>query len=87
MHRGPTNARLAWAERLARNARPETSGRVTIILFGIPQAFATWSDCGVSEHDSATQKRATESATSFSCWSDGLRSAGERCRNPPTGGC
>ncbi len=34
------HTRLAWAERLARNARPETSGRVTIKLFGIPQAFA-----------------------------------------------
>jgi len=34
------HTRLAWAERLAHNARPETSGRVTIKLFGIPQAFA-----------------------------------------------
>jgi len=34
--------RLSWAERLARNARPLTAGRVTIKLFGVPQAFATW---------------------------------------------
>jgi len=33
--------RLSWAERLARNARPLTAGRVTIKLFGVPQAFAT----------------------------------------------
>jgi hypothetical protein len=33
--------RLCWAERLARNARPETSGQVTIRLFGIPDVFAT----------------------------------------------
>jgi hypothetical protein len=34
--------RLSWAERLARNARPPTAGRVTIKLFGVPQVFATW---------------------------------------------
>jgi len=33
--------RLSWAERLARNARPRTAGRVTIRLFGIPEGFAT----------------------------------------------
>jgi len=33
--------RLSWAERLARNARPETAGLVTIKLCGIPQAFAS----------------------------------------------
>jgi hypothetical protein len=32
--------RLPWAERLARNARPLTAGRVTIRLFGIPEGFA-----------------------------------------------
>ena len=32
--------RLIWAERLARNARPETSGSVTIKLCGVPQTFA-----------------------------------------------
>jgi hypothetical protein len=32
--------RLSWAERLARNARPLTAGRVTIRLFGIPEGFA-----------------------------------------------
>lgn len=32
--------RLSWAKRLARNARPETSGQVTIRLFGIPESFA-----------------------------------------------
>jgi len=36
------HSRLSWAERLARNARPLTAGRVTIKLFGVPQAFATW---------------------------------------------
>jgi hypothetical protein len=35
-----THARLTWAQRLARNARPETSGRVTIRLFGVPERFA-----------------------------------------------
>jgi hypothetical protein len=34
-------SRLSWAERLARNARSETAGRVTIQLFGIPERFAT----------------------------------------------
>src|SRR6266516_1636288 len=33
--------RLSWAERLVRNARPRTAGRVTIRLFGIPEGFAT----------------------------------------------
>jgi hypothetical protein len=32
--------RLSWAERLARNARLLTAGRVTIRLFGIPEGFA-----------------------------------------------
>ena len=36
------HSRLSWAERLARNARPRAAGRVTIKLFGVPQAFATW---------------------------------------------
>jgi hypothetical protein len=35
------HARLSWIERLARNARPETAGPVTIRLFGVPAAFAT----------------------------------------------
>ena len=34
------HSRLSWAERLARNARPTTAGRVTIKLFGIPENFA-----------------------------------------------
>jgi hypothetical protein len=34
--------RLLWTERLARNARAPTAGQVTIRLFGVPQAFATW---------------------------------------------
>ncbi len=34
------HSRLSWAERLARNARPLTAGRVTIRLFGIPDGFA-----------------------------------------------
>jgi hypothetical protein len=33
--------RLTWAQRLARNARPKTGGRVTIRLFGVPEHFAT----------------------------------------------
>ena len=35
------HSRLSWAERLARNARTETSGQVVITLFGIPADFAT----------------------------------------------
>jgi hypothetical protein len=35
------HSRLSWAERLARNGRPETAGHVTIKLFGIPAGFAT----------------------------------------------
>jgi len=31
---------VSWEERLARNARPEIAGRVTIRLFGIPEVFA-----------------------------------------------
>ena len=34
-------SRLSWTERLARNARPETSGQVAITLFGIPADVAT----------------------------------------------
>jgi len=33
--------RLSWAERLARNARPKSAPDVSIMLFGIPDAFAT----------------------------------------------
>jgi hypothetical protein len=32
--------RLSWTERLARNARPETSGQVMIRLCGVPEDFA-----------------------------------------------
>src|SRR5579859_1537614 len=35
------HSRLSWTERLARNARPETSGRVAIRLFGVPEHVAT----------------------------------------------
>ncbi|MFL5704450.1 MAG: hypothetical protein ACJ8AG_16675, partial [Ktedonobacteraceae bacterium] len=35
------HSRLSWAKRLARNARPETSGQVAIKLLGIPADFAT----------------------------------------------
>jgi hypothetical protein len=34
------HSRLSWEARLARNARPESAGRVTIRLFGIPEGFA-----------------------------------------------
>jgi hypothetical protein len=34
------HSRLSWAERLARNTRPTVTGRMTIKLFGVPQAFA-----------------------------------------------
>ncbi len=32
--------RLSWTERLTRNARAPTAGQVTILLFGVPEAFA-----------------------------------------------
>lgn len=35
------HVRLAWAERLTRNARAPTANRVTIKLFGVPEGFAT----------------------------------------------
>lgn len=35
------HSRLSWTERLARNARAEDAGQVTITLFGIPERFAT----------------------------------------------
>jgi hypothetical protein len=35
------HTRLAWTERLARNARPDHGGQVTISLFGVPEGFAT----------------------------------------------
>ena len=35
------HSRRSWAERLARNARSETVGQVTIKLFGMPVGFAT----------------------------------------------
>ncbi len=34
--------RLSWDERLARNARDATAGRLTFKLFGIPETFANW---------------------------------------------
>ncbi len=36
------HSRLAWEERLARNARTPSAGRVTILLFGVPAAFAVF---------------------------------------------
>ena len=35
------HSRLTFAERLARNARPEHCGRVTIHLFGVSESFVT----------------------------------------------
>jgi len=35
------HSRLSWEKRLARNARPETSGQVTIRLFGVPEGFVS----------------------------------------------
>jgi hypothetical protein len=35
------HTRLAWTERLARNARPTHAGRVTISLFGVPEGLAS----------------------------------------------
>jgi len=34
--------RLSWQERLARNARTETAGQLTLKLFGLPKGFASW---------------------------------------------
>ena len=34
--------RLGWQERLARNARSETSGQLTLTLYGLPDHFATF---------------------------------------------
>ena len=36
------HTRLSWGERLARNARRDTSSQVTIKLFGVKSGFATW---------------------------------------------
>jgi hypothetical protein len=36
------HSRLDWQERFARNGRAPGTSQVTIKLFGIPQAFATW---------------------------------------------
>jgi hypothetical protein len=36
------HTRLAWAQRLARNARPQMAGQVSIRLFGVPDVFATF---------------------------------------------
>jgi hypothetical protein len=36
--------RLGWEERLVRNARAPTAGPVTIMLFGVPDAFARFLD-------------------------------------------
>ena len=59
--------RLSWAERLARNARPPTAGRVTITLFGVPQVFATWLGLTAGEraHDEATVRSEEELAASL----------------------
>jgi hypothetical protein len=44
------HSRLSWAERLARNARSEASGQVTIKLFGIPEDYALvdWPQAGLT---------------------------------------
>ena len=34
------HTRLSWTQRLARNARPQTTRRITIRLFGVPAGFA-----------------------------------------------
>lgn len=34
--------RLTWDERLARNARTDQAGRITLTLFGIPDRLATF---------------------------------------------
>jgi hypothetical protein len=36
------HSRLSWAERLARNARGPAAGRLTRMLFGVPDAFASF---------------------------------------------
>ncbi len=36
------HSRLDWQERFARNGRAPGASQVTIKLFGVPQAFATW---------------------------------------------
>src|SRR5260221_5331515 len=36
------HSRLSWDERLARNTRAPAPASLTIKLFGVPQAFATW---------------------------------------------
>lgn len=36
------HSRLTWSERLTRNAGVPTARQVTITLFGVPHAFATW---------------------------------------------
>jgi hypothetical protein len=36
------HSRLSWHERLARNARADTAGQLTLKLFAIPERFATW---------------------------------------------
>ena len=36
------NNRLAWEERLARNARAPTTDRPAIKLYGVPEIFATF---------------------------------------------
>jgi hypothetical protein len=34
------NFRLSWAQRLARNARTRASPPISLMLFGLPKAFA-----------------------------------------------
>jgi hypothetical protein len=36
------HSRLAWEERLARNARAPTTDRPAIKLYGVPEIFATF---------------------------------------------
>jgi hypothetical protein len=42
-------SRLSWIERLARNGRTHTAGKVTIRLFGVPTALATSLDVATEE--------------------------------------
>ena len=48
-----THTRLAWETRLARNARPEALGQLTIKVFGVPEGLATFLGLAIASRSPA----------------------------------
>lgn len=58
--------RLSWQERLARDARTETAGQLTLKLFGLPEGFASWLGLTGAEREYPRSARLNTDAQSSS---------------------